>query len=88
MSWRDAEWMAALRPVLAVMVFIGAALFFSSIFFRARGAPPVVSINPRHWIPIWKTRQWFRPPGYALSVIGITLFGIGAIALTIVGWFR
>lgn len=89
MSWRDAAWVNTLRPVLALIGLVGGVLFFSSIFFRAPGAPPVASLNPKHWRgSLSESKHWFRPPGFTLYVTGFVLFSVGAIALTIVGWFR
>jgi hypothetical protein len=88
MSWRDVEWLATLRPLLALLVIIGGLMFFSSIFFRVPGTP-IALLNPRHWlVPIWKQRSYFRPPGFALNVTGLALFTIGALSLSIIGWFR
>ena len=71
----------------ALMIIIGGVMFFSSIFFRAPGAPSVPSFNPKHWTPVWKQRSHFRGPGYALMRWGIHIMGLGVLLRFIfLGW--
>ena len=75
--------------VSAVLVILGFVVFFSDAFFRTPEAPPIASLNPRHWKPIWtrEYRKWVRPPGYFLTIAGWIMFSIGiGLRWLFVGW--
>lgn len=87
MSWLSSEWTLTARPILAAAGLVGGVLFIASAWFRTPDAPPVASLNPRNWVPIWKTRHWYRPPGYSLATIGLGIFSLCGIALSFIGFF-
>jgi hypothetical protein len=61
-----------------ILVLVGLLMFLGSAFFRRPGTP-FASVNPRHWIPIWRPefRQRLRPPGFAILWVGYAVFSIG-----------
>jgi len=61
---------------------IGLLTFASSILFLKEGAP-VASLNPRNWKPVWKQRDYFRGPGYALQMVGLIWLLVSGIGLVI-----
>ncbi len=71
----------------ALMILTGGLMFFGSIRYRTADAPPVASINPKHWTPIWKQKGHFRAPGYGIMLSGIGLMCIGIILrFAFLGW--
>jgi hypothetical protein len=73
--------------VFSFLWLAGAGLMISSIAFRTAGAPPIASLNPRHWVPLWKTKRWYKPPGYILAQAGLSIMGIASVVL-IYYWLR
>ncbi|GAB4324601.1 MAG: hypothetical protein Kow0074_17680 [Candidatus Zixiibacteriota bacterium] len=63
----------------AVAMLIGLAMFFSARFFKTAEAPRGYTWNPKKWTPIWKQREWFRPPGFALMMAGYAIFAVAFI---------
>ncbi len=65
-----------MQIVFEILVLLGTLVFLSSIFYLKPGAP-VASFNPKHWKPIWKMREHYRGPGYALAKIGLIWMTVG-----------
>jgi hypothetical protein len=65
----------------AILMIIGGIAFFSSVIFRTDKAPPVASLDPRHWKPVWSSavRESFRSPGYLLMNGGLISLAIGVL---------
>jgi hypothetical protein len=66
--------------LLVQILLIGTGLILAIIsrFYRAAGQP-FSSFNPKYWKPVWKMKDMFRPPGYALNLIGTLIFVAGAV---------
>jgi len=63
---------------------VGLALGGIARNYRTADAPPFPSWNPRHWKPIWKTRNWFtEPAGFRIFVAGSFLMSLGGCVLLI-----
>ncbi len=72
-----------METVVILFGGLGTFLFLSAVFF-VKPEAPVASLNPKHWKPVWKQREYFRGPGYALQLLGaICMFisGLGILAL-------
>jgi len=61
-----------------ILSLIGIGLFLTSLLYLKEGAP-APSLNPKNWVPVWKQKPFFRGPGYAIMIVGMTWWGIGTI---------
>ena len=66
-----------------IVALIGASLLITSVFFR-RSDHPRMSWNPKDWVPVWKQKSYYRPPGYWMMIIGLGLFCLGTMIITFV----
>jgi hypothetical protein len=80
----EPSWISALRGALGLAGMTGMAMFVGSTFFRTPEAPPIAGFSMRQWLPIWRQRSWFRPPGFLLAIVGYELFTLCGIALAII----
>ncbi len=60
-----------------VGMIVGLVLILTSLACRTKEHPPLASMNPRHWKPLWKMRSWFTPRGFKFHLIGWGLFLCG-----------
>lgn len=74
------EELAVLETLFWIVIGLGCALFIASYFYIKPGMP-VATFNPRHWKPIWKMREHYCGPGYALAKIGLSWVTGGTVAL-------
>lgn len=71
----------------ALMVLVGAAMVVVSLFYRSDEAPPIASLNPRKWTPIWKQQSHYVGPGYFLMIYGFGVAGLGLLLrFVFLGW--
>ncbi len=70
--------MIEVKDIFYILWGLGLVTMLSSIFFVKPGVP-VASFNPRNWKPIWKQKDDFKGPGYALAVVGMIWMTIGAL---------
>jgi len=68
--------------VFLILWCIGILTTGSSVFFLKPGVP-VRSLNPKNWEPIWKQKDNFKGPGYALMIVGYIWMFISAIGLLV-----
>jgi len=66
-----------------IVALVGAGLLIASAFFR-KPDQPLLIWNPKHWVPAWKQKERYRPPGYWLMLTGLTLFLLGTAIVTFV----
>jgi hypothetical protein len=59
------------------LILLGLIIVLMALRFRTPESPPLLSFNPKHWIPLWKMREAFRPPGYTLNLVGWLLVLVG-----------
>ena len=70
--------------ILIQLLLLGTGLILGIIarFFRLEGEP-FASFNPKHWKPVWRMKDRYRPPGYGLSLISTFVIVIVAVWLLI-----
>ncbi|OGC83299.1 MAG: hypothetical protein A2W07_02810 [candidate division Zixibacteria bacterium RBG_16_43_9] len=69
------------RIILLIQILLlgtGLTLGIIARFYRAAGQP-FFSFNPKYWIPVWKMKDMFRPPGYELNLIGTLMILVGVV---------
>jgi hypothetical protein len=59
------------------LILLGFILIVVALKFRTSKSHSLLSFNPKHWIPLWKMREAFRPPGYTLNLVGWLLVLVG-----------
>ena len=86
-SWNVYVEESIIGLVTAIVMLIGFGMFLSSIFYRKPDAPPIASLNPKHWIPVWKQQDHFRGPGYSLMRWGLRLASVAIVVrVVLMGW--
>lgn len=86
---RDSENWRVFRGIGSAIALLGAALLFVSLFFRTESAPPIASVNPRDWVPVWRQQSHYSPTGFVLMIVGLEMFcgwGLLNSILTILRW--
>jgi len=60
---------------------VGIVFSILAIKHRTGKCPPILSINPKDWKPLWMAKDWFSPIGFRLYVIGnmLIIIGVGLI---------
>ncbi len=69
--------------LVVVLIVGGMVLALVGRRYKTSRVLPVASVRPRHWVPIWRTKAHFRPPGYSLNLVGICSISAGGLLLLV-----
>lgn len=78
---------SAIAPVLCligvVALIAGMSLSCHALArYGSESAPRGLSLDPRHWRPAWRTRDWFTVArGFRLHCAGAVLLSFGGLAI-------
>jgi hypothetical protein len=72
-------WEGTLLLASGALLIGGMIAMLVSVKYRTDKHPPIPSFNPRHWLPLWKARDWYTPKGYRLAFWGGIAVSSGAL---------
>jgi hypothetical protein len=64
----------------------GLILYLLAYRERTESCPEMPSWNPKHWKPVWMTKDWYSPKGYRLNLIGSGLISLAGISALLRWW--